>query len=125
MFDVIGVSAVAGVFFFLLRCLGLVGDDYYPWNRRWTPSSTSSLEEVGATRVAAFQATRLTTSTFKIVEYDDIFNEHPFIYAKVFPDVLILVDSGCGGATENPNINVKELREFSRRSPSPTTADNR
>ncbi|KLO08868.1 Metallo-hydrolase/oxidoreductase [Schizopora paradoxa] len=98
MFDVIGVSAVAGLFFYLLRSVGFVGDEYYPWTT--TP------------RVAAFQATRLTTSTFKIVEYDDIYNEQPFIYAKVFPDVLILIDSGCGGATENPDINVKELREF-------------
>lgn len=63
-------------------------------------------------RTAAFTAERLTHSVFKIVEYDDIFSEHPFIYAKIFPEVIVIIDSGCGGASNNPDIEVKSLREF-------------
>lgn len=63
-------------------------------------------------RVAAFTATRLTPTIFKIVEYDDIYSEHPFIYAKVLDKIVVLVDTGCGGATDNSEINVTSLREF-------------
>lgn len=62
----------------------------------------------------AFTARRLTQTTFLIVEWDDIFNEHPFIYAKVVPsaNTILIMDTGCGGATHNPEIGLKNLREF-------------
>ena len=63
-------------------------------------------------RTAAFTAARLTDTVFKIVEYDDVFSEHPFIYAKVLSSLLILIDSGCGGASNNPDVDVTKLREF-------------
>ncbi|KAH8107565.1 Metallo-hydrolase/oxidoreductase [Phellopilus nigrolimitatus] len=63
-------------------------------------------------KTAAFTAARLTSTVFKIVEYDDIYEEHPYIYAKLLPSVLLLIDSGCGGASNDPNVDVTSLREF-------------
>lgn len=65
-------------------------------------------------QVPAFTARRLTQTTFLIIEWDDIFNEHPFIYAKVVPsaNTILIMDTGCGGATHNPEIGLKSLREF-------------
>jgi hypothetical protein len=62
----------------------------------------------------AFTAQRLTRTTFLIIEWDDVFNEHPFIYAKVVPsaNTILILDTGCGGATHNPNIGLTSLREF-------------
>ncbi|KAH7884512.1 beta-lactamase-like protein [Phlebopus sp. FC_14] len=62
----------------------------------------------------AFIARRLTASTFLITEWDDIFNEHPFIYAKIVPiaQTIMILDTGCGGATYNSDIGLKSLREF-------------
>ncbi|KAI6154869.1 Metallo-hydrolase/oxidoreductase [Pisolithus tinctorius] len=64
--------------------------------------------------VPAFKARRLTSSTFLITEWDDIYDEHPFIYAKVVPSAqtMLILDTGCGGASNNPCIGVKSLREF-------------
>ncbi|KIJ67068.1 hypothetical protein HYDPIDRAFT_58724, partial [Hydnomerulius pinastri MD-312] len=62
----------------------------------------------------AFTARRLTSSTFLITEWDDIFIEHPFIYAKIVSSAqtILILDTGCGGATHNPDIGLKSLREF-------------
>jgi len=65
------------------------------------------------TKTAAFTAVRLTPTVFKIVEHSDAYQEHPFIYAKVLPTVLVLVDTGCGGAAEEgKESDIKSLREF-------------
>jgi len=47
----------------------------------------------------------------KIVD-DDKWFETSFIYAKVFKDVIVLVDTGCGGATRNPNVTLTSFRLF-------------
>jgi len=63
---------------------------------------------------AAFQASRLTSSTFLIKEYDDIYSEHPHIYAKIVPsaNTILVVDTGCGGASNDTHIVIKSLRDF-------------
>ncbi|KAJ3866219.1 Metallo-hydrolase/oxidoreductase [Lentinula novae-zelandiae] len=84
---------------------------------------------------SAFTATRLTSNTFLIKEYDDIYSEHPHIYAVIFPSTLnlsnisntsessskaghnmagtiILIDTGCGGASNDPEVRVTNVREF-------------
>ncbi|KAI0072537.1 Metallo-hydrolase/oxidoreductase [Panus rudis PR-1116 ss-1] len=71
---------------------------------------------------AAFKATLLsssstpnhTSSTFLITEHSDIYDEHPFIYAKLVPEAntILLIDTGCGGATDKPEIEITSLREF-------------
>lgn len=47
----------------------------------------------------AFKARRLTSSTFLITEWDDIYNEHPFIYAKfVLADrTMLILDTDSEG----------------------------
>ncbi|KAH7911088.1 Metallo-hydrolase oxidoreductase [Hygrophoropsis aurantiaca] len=62
----------------------------------------------------AFTTRRLTGSTFLITEWDDIWNEHPFIYIKIVPttNTILVADTGCGGKTHNPAINLTSLREY-------------
>ncbi|RDX42120.1 Metallo-hydrolase/oxidoreductase [Lentinus brumalis] len=68
---------------------------------------------------AAFTAHRLTPSTFLIVEVDDIYDEHPFIYAKIVPaaHTILLLDTGCGGKTRKPDAELTRLRDFLERAP--------
>ncbi|KAH9481435.1 hypothetical protein JR316_0005961 [Psilocybe cubensis] len=63
---------------------------------------------------AAFRASRLTPSTFLITEYNDIFSEHPFIYAKVVPsaNTILIIDTGCGGLSNDTDIEITSLRKF-------------
>lgn len=63
-------------------------------------------------RSAAFRANRLTLTVFRIEEFNDIYGERPFIYAKVFPKFILLLDTGCGGATKKGDVDVTSLREF-------------
>ncbi|KAH9902783.1 Metallo-hydrolase/oxidoreductase [Cubamyces lactineus] len=62
----------------------------------------------------AFTARRLTSTTFLITEVDDIYDEHPFIYAKLVPATrtILLLDTGCGGATHAPQASFRRLRDF-------------
>ena len=70
-------------------------------------------------RRSAFRATRLSPSTFLIKEFDDIYAEHPHIYAIIIPKFestgvtssaptgsILLIDTGCGGAANDPNIKI-------------------
>ncbi|KAH8107569.1 hypothetical protein DFH11DRAFT_1732161 [Phellopilus nigrolimitatus] len=72
----------------------------------------SSAMSAARKKTAAFTATRITSTVFKIVEYDGIYAEHPFIYAKLLPSVLLLIDSGCGGTSNDPNVDITSLRKF-------------
>ncbi|GLB40199.1 putative metallo-hydrolase oxidoreductase [Lyophyllum shimeji] len=51
---------------------------------------------------------------YMIEEYNDIYSEHPFIYVKVVPssNTLVVVDTGCGGASDHPDEEITSLREF-------------
>jgi glyoxylase-like metal-dependent hydrolase (beta-lactamase superfamily II) len=71
-------------------------------------------ESTSFTNKSAFQATRLTPSTFLIKEYDDVYSEHPHIYAKVVrsANTILVIDTGCGGASNDPNTHIKSVREF-------------
>lgn len=63
-------------------------------------------------KTAAFTVHKLASSLFRIVETDDVYSEHPFIYVKFLPGILVIVDTGCGGRTTKPDIEVTRLREF-------------
>lgn len=65
-----------------------------------------------------FSCARLNPTTFLLVE-DDQWGEVPFIYAKVFPSVLVLIDTGCGGAARDPSVALTSLREFLETYPVP------
>ncbi|KIW00249.1 uncharacterized protein PV09_08140 [Verruconis gallopava] len=58
-----------------------------------------------------FTCTRLNSTTFRIVE-EDRFGEYPFIYVKVTPRALVLIDTGCGGEAKEPRVELKRLRDF-------------
>lgn len=54
-------------------------------------------------RTPAFTCQRLNRTTF-VLEEDDKWGENPLIYAKLFPHTIVLIDTGCGGATQTPGI---------------------
>ncbi|KZS92395.1 Metallo-hydrolase/oxidoreductase [Sistotremastrum niveocremeum HHB9708] len=58
-----------------------------------------------------FTVSRLTNTVFKIVE-DDMYRELPFIYVKVYPHSILILDTGCGGAARDPTVHLKSLRQF-------------
>lgn len=60
-----------------------------------------------------FRCSRLNSTTFVIYE-DDKYEEHPFMYIKIYDDprLVILSDTGCGGGSkEAHSSNVKEFIE--------------
>lgn len=64
-------------------------------------------------KIPAFRASRLTPTTFLIVEHSDAYDEQPHIYVKFVDDTtLLILDTGCGGKTDKPDINLTSLREF-------------
>ena len=68
-----------------------------------------------------FSCTRLNRSTFKIVE-DDKYHEYPFIYVKITEHVLVLIDTGCGGATDDKKVELTSLRRDVERAGAPDAA---
>ncbi|KAI0768052.1 beta-lactamase-like protein [Trametes elegans] len=80
-----------------------------------TPSPNPMAPESTTARSRpAFTARRLTPTTFLLVEVNDVYNEHPFIYAKLVPGArtVLLLDTGCGGATCSPDASFTRLRDF-------------
>ncbi|KAJ7158805.1 Metallo-hydrolase/oxidoreductase [Mycena filopes] len=63
---------------------------------------------------AAFRATRLTQSTFLLSEYNDIYDEQPQIFVKLIPsaNTILIIDTGCGGATIDHDIEITSLRRY-------------
>jgi len=63
------------------------------------------------TSSTCFSCMRLNDTTFLIVE-DDKWAEYPFIYAKLYASVLVLIDTGCGGTPRDATAKVICLRTF-------------
>ncbi|KAJ3572412.1 hypothetical protein NP233_g3103 [Leucocoprinus birnbaumii] len=63
---------------------------------------------------SAFQATRITPSTFLVKEHNDIFSERPHIYVKVIPSAgtVLVIDTGTGGKSNDNDVEVTSLRQF-------------
>lgn len=59
---------------------------------------------------AYFTGSRLNNSTFRIVENDE-YKEIPFIYAKVYPSAIVLIDTGCGGPSGDASDSLKIFLE--------------
>lgn len=78
---------------------------------RSSPHRVPGIEASQPKPSTCFSCTRLNPTTFLIVE-DDQWSETPFIYAKVFSSVIVLVDTGCGGAARDPSVQLTSLREF-------------
>ena len=75
-----------------------------------------------AVPTTCFTASRLTPTVFKIVE-DDIYSERPFIYVKLYPTIVLLLDTGCGGAARDQTVQLKSLRQFIEQWPVPDNGD--
>jgi phosphoribosyl 1,2-cyclic phosphodiesterase len=47
-------------------------------------------------------------------EYNDIYGENPHIYVKLIPSesTILVIDTGCGGATIDQDIEVTSLRTY-------------
>lgn len=78
--------------------------------------STSNGEHIASVATPPstyFHCRKLNDTTFQIVE-DDKWREHPFIYAKVYDSVIVLIDTGCGGASKSeiPGMQLRSLRHF-------------
>ena len=70
-----------------------------------------------------FQCTRVNNTTFLVHEKDK-YEEHPFIYVKVYdePPLIVLSDTGCGGGS-NKHPHSKSLREYLETCPIPANQD--
>ncbi|KAG6991303.1 hypothetical protein G7Y79_00054g089320 [Physcia stellaris] len=65
-------------------------------------------------RHSRFVCNRLNDDTFLIVEHDS-YDEHPFIYVKVYhdPPLLVLSDTGCGGVyTQVTSPSANTIRDY-------------
>lgn len=88
-----------------------------------TSSSASSVvvspgQEGDDVPSTCFTCTRLNPSTFRIVEADK-YGEFPFVYAKVYGSVIVVIDTGCGGAARDPGVKLTSLRDFIETYPVP------
>ena len=89
---------------------GLAATEFGPDG--FLPADPAVMAEFLATPpTTCFSATKLNGSTFVIVE-DDKWDESPYIYAKLFPSSLVLIDTGCGGAAKDPTVELRSLRKF-------------
>lgn len=62
----------------------------------------------------AFSCSAFSPHTFLIIETHDVYSEHPYIYAIIRPETntILLIDTGCGGVSSRPDVEVKVLRDF-------------
>ncbi|KAJ7739779.1 Metallo-hydrolase/oxidoreductase [Mycena maculata] len=74
----------------------------------------SAKHDINPAPRAAFRAARLTPTTFVLSEYNDVYREHPQIYVKIIPAArtILIIDTGCGGATVDPDIEMTSLRRY-------------
>jgi len=63
-----------------------------------------------------FLCTRVNPTTFVIVE-NDKYAEHPFIYVKIYANLVVLSDTGCGGSADASRPSESTLRHFIETSP--------
>lgn len=71
----------------------------------------SALVEASSPPSTCFTCTQLNPTTFLIVENDQ-WGEMPFIYAKIYASVVVLIDTGCGGAARDPSVQLRSLQKF-------------
>lgn len=80
------------------------------------PKAAVSKNQGSAQKSSSFQSHRLAATIFRLVE-DDSFGENPYIYIKLYPDVIVIVDTGCNAPRQNDNQQVSSLREFLETTP--------
>ncbi|KAF7312314.1 Lactamase-B domain-containing protein [Mycena indigotica] len=62
----------------------------------------------------AFRTQRLTSNTFLVSEHSDVYQEHPQIFVKRVPSAqtIVVIDTGCGGASEISDVEITSLRTY-------------
>lgn len=58
----------------------------------------------------SFVSRRVNSSTFLVVE-DDSYGEQPYIYVKIYPNHVLLTDTGCN-SSRSKNRSVTSLRQY-------------
>src|SRR5215471_4777613 len=76
-----------------------------------SPKSGGDTPPQGKPNSTCFSSSRINATTFKIVENDQWY-ENPIIYVKIYDRVVVLLDTGCGGASIDPDVAVTSIREF-------------
>src|SRR2546423_297921 len=74
-------------------------------------ASTPQTTNTGSDSSTCFSCTRLNQSTFQIAE-DDKWSQIPFIYIKIYESAIVVIDTGCGGASRDPSASLTSLRQF-------------
>ncbi|KAK7207386.1 beta-lactamase-like protein [Myxozyma melibiosi] len=65
-----------------------------------------------AEETSCFSWKKLNSSTYRVVQ-DDSLKELPFIYIKVYPTLLLLIDTGCGpNHCRDPTVSEKSIRSY-------------
>lgn len=67
--------------------------------------------------ITSFTSRRVNSSTFVIVEDDD-YGEQPYIYVKIYPDHLLITDTGCN-TPRSKSPSLASLREYLETYPLP------
>jgi len=65
----------------------------------------------------SFVSRRLNQSTFLLIE-DDAFDEQPYIYVKIYPNKILITDTGCNSPRQKDR-SITSLREFIEHYPLP------
>jgi glyoxylase-like metal-dependent hydrolase (beta-lactamase superfamily II) len=74
-------------------------------------SALAPVKQAAKPPSTCFHCVRLNETTFMIVE-NDKWSENPQIYAKIYNSVIVLLDTGCGGASMDPGVELTSLRKF-------------
>lgn len=100
----------------------------YLKNRILTHGELSSHLEMAATSLSfatngsslpttSFVSRRVNLSTFVVVE-DDSYGEQPYMYVKIYPEYLVITDTGCNSPRSNDR-SLTSLREYLETYPLP------
>lgn len=79
---------------------------------------TTSKDAVIVSPATSFISWRVNESTFLIIE-DDSFDERPYIYVKIYPDHILITDTGCNSPRHQAR-SITSLRQYIEEFPLPT-----
>ncbi|KAJ5183067.1 hypothetical protein N7492_000683 [Penicillium capsulatum] len=65
-----------------------------------------------------FEFLQITPSVFRLIESDQ-FGDNPFIYIKIYAEVIVVVDTGCNAPRQNNAEQISTLRGFLETTPIP------
>jgi glyoxylase-like metal-dependent hydrolase (beta-lactamase superfamily II) len=72
---------------------------------------------ISSSQSTSFITKRINPTTYLIIE-DDSYSEQPHIYIKIYPNHLLLTDTGCN-SSRTPNLTITSLRQHLETFPLP------